>query len=397
MSHADSSEHAVHDRDPHGSDPAQRIGNSPDDVVGDVHPSPANIWFEAGLTNLCHNAVDRHVHERPDQAALVSISSETRTEEIVSYAQLLVEVERMAAILHGLGVGLGDRVLVYMPAIPQTVIAMLATVRLGAIHTVVSGDLRTAQLAQRIDDVEPAVIVTTDAGAQGGQTILYKTLLNSALRSTRHPISHVLLVDRKLAATHMHTTRDVDYGDLRSTVMDAIVPCERVPSSHLSYTLFGSDASSRSPELECDTGAHAVDVASDMSLTFGGVAGDVFWCTSDFASETGHRYIVYGPLLMGMTTVLYEGLPARPGDSAWWSVVDKHDVQIILSTRSELQALAPGDAAGAPDLPLPSLKHLFLAGEPVGEMGEMGSPSLSQQFGGRLRPLNAPPNSPPVA
>ena len=182
-------ERSIHERDTYWAEQASRIHwHRPFDTVCDVSNPPFVKWFDGGLTNLCHNAVDRHVHDRADQAALVFVSTETNTEETISYGQLLVEVERMAAILHGLGVGKGDRVLIYMPMIPQAVIAMLATVRLGAIHSVVFGGFASHALASRIDDATPSVIVTADAGARGGKVIPYKPLLDEALRQSAHRV-----------------------------------------------------------------------------------------------------------------------------------------------------------------------------------------------------------------
>ena len=361
-------ERSIHERDTYWAEQASRIHwHRPFDTVCDVSNPPFVKWFDGGLTNLCHNAVDRHVHDRADQAALVFVSTETNTEETISYGQLLVEVERMAAILHGLGVGKGDRVLIYMPMIPQAVIAMLATVRLGAIHSVVFGGFASHALASRIDDATPSVIVTADAGSRGGKVIPYKPLLDEALRQSTHTVPHVLLVDRKLAAAEMDTPRDVDYWDARSSVMDAIVPCEWVEATHPSYTLYTSGTTGKPKGVQRDTGGYAVALAASMEQVYCGKPGETFFCASDIGWVVGHSYIVYGPLLTGMTTIIYEGLPIRPDAAIWWSLVEKYKVNVMFSAPTAIRVLKKQDPDCLKRHDLSSLKQLFLAGEPLDE------------------------------
>ena len=361
-------ERSIHERDTYWAEQASRIHwHRPFDTVCDVSNPPFVKWFDGGLTNLCHNAVDRHVHDRADQAALVFVSTETHTEETISYGQLLVEVERMAAILHGLGVGKGDRVLIYMPMIPQAVIAMLATVRLGAIHSVVFGGFASHALASRIDDATPSVIVTADAGSRGGKVIPYKPLLDEALRQSAHRVPHVLLVDRKLAPAEMDTPRDVDYWDARSSVMDAIVPCEWVEATHPSYTLYTSGTTGRPKGVQRDTGGYAVALAASMEQVYCGKPGETFFCASDIGWVVGHSYIVYGPLLTGMTTIIYEGLPIRPDAAIWWSLVEKYQVNVMFSAPTAIRVLKKQDPDCLKRHDLSSLKQLFLAGEPLDE------------------------------
>jgi propionyl-CoA synthetase len=361
-------ERSIHERDTYWAEQASRIHwHRPFDTVCDVSNPPFVKWFDGGLTNLCHNAVDRHVHDRADQAALVFVSTETHTEETISYGQLLVEVERMAAILHGLGVGKGDRVLIYMPMIPQAVIAMLATVRLGAIHSVVFGGFASHALASRIDDATPSVIVTADAGSRGGKVIPYKPLLDEALRQSTHTVPHVLLVDRKLAAAEMDTPRDVDYWDARSSVMDAIVPCEWVEATHPSYTLYTSGTTGKPKGVQRDTGGYAVALAASMEQVYCGKPGETFFCASDIGWVVGHSYIVYGPLLTGMTTIIYEGLPIRPDAAIWWSLVEKYKVNVMFSAPTAIRVLKKQDPDCLKRHDLSSLKQLFLAGEPLDE------------------------------
>ncbi|OYV28849.1 MAG: propionyl-CoA synthetase, partial [Thiomonas sp. 20-64-9] len=201
---------------------------------------PFSAWFSGGLTNLCHNAVDRHLPERAGQAALVYVSTEAGQEVSYSYAELHREVQIMAASLQSLGVTQGDRVLIYMPMIPEAVFAMLACVRLGAVHSVVFGGFASVSLAARIDDAQPKVIVSADAGSRAGKVVSYKPLLDEALRLSQHPPEQVIVVDRGLADWARQQPRDVSYADLRTRHARAEVPCVWVDSTHPSYILYTS-------------------------------------------------------------------------------------------------------------------------------------------------------------
>jgi len=361
-------ERSLHDRDAYWAEQATRIEwHRPFDQVCDTSQPPFVQWFPGGLTNLCHNAVDRHVPHRPDQPALIHVSTETGKESIISYAQLFVEVQRMAAILRKLGVAKGDRVLIYMPMIPEAVIAMLATVRLGAIHSVVFGGFASHALASRIDDARPTVIVTADAGMRGGKVIPYKPLLDEALRLAEHLVPHVLLVNRGLAEAEMQAPRDVDYHRERKLDMDAVVPCEWVDSTHPSYTLYTSGTTGKPKGVQRDTGGYAVALAATMAQIYDGQPGEVFFSTSDIGWVVGHSYIVYGPLLAGMSTIIYEGLPIRPDAAIWWSLVEKYKVNVMFSAPTAVRVLKKQDPECLHRHDLSSLKHLFLAGEPLDE------------------------------
>ncbi len=339
----------------------------PFDSVCDDSQAPFTKWFAGGLINLCHNAVDRHVPHRPDQPALIHVSTETGAEQVLSYGQLFVEVQRMAAILRGLGVGRGDRVLIYMPMIPQAVIAMLATVRLGAIHSVVFGGFASHALASRIEDATPTVIVTADAGSRGGKVIPYKPLLDEALALSQHKVAHVLLVNRGLAEASMLAPRDVDYHQARREVLDALVPCEWVDATHPSYTLYTSGTTGKPKGVQRDTGGYAVALATSMAQIYCGKPGETFFCASDIGWVVGHSYIVYGPLLAGMSTIIYEGLPIRPDAAIWWSLVEKYKVSVMFSAPTAIRVLKKQDPDCLTRHDLSSLKHLFLAGEPLDE------------------------------
>ncbi|WP_374257491.1 propionate--CoA ligase [Aquabacterium sp.] len=361
-------ERSIQERDTYWAEQAARIDwHRPFDQVCDYHQPPFAKWFVGGQTNLCHNAVDRHLAARPDQAALIAVSTETNTEEIITFAQLHVEVQRMAAILQNLGVKKGDRVLIYMPMIAQAVIAMLATVRLGAIHSVVFGGFASHALASRIDDARPTVIVSADAGSRGGKVIPYKPLLDEALRVCSHPVEHVLLVDRGLAPAEMQSPRDVDYASARAAVLDAQVPCEWVDATHPSYTLYTSGTTGKPKGVQRDTGGYAVALASSMDQIYCGKPGETFFCASDIGWVVGHSYIVYGPLITGMSTIIYEGLPIRPDAAIWWSLVEKYKVNVMFSAPTAVRVLKKQDPDCLKRHDLSSLKSLFLAGEPLDE------------------------------
>lgn len=359
---------SVADRDVFWREQANRIDwHHSFEQVCDYSNPPFAKWFVGGQTNLCHNAVDRHVPARPDQPALIHVSTETGQEQVLSYGQLHMEVQRMAAVLQSMGVNRGDRVLIYMPMIPQAVIAMLATVRIGAIHCVVFGGFASHALASRIDDATPTVVVTADAGSRGGKIIPYKPLLDEALKLATHKVSHVVLVNRGLAPAEMITPRDVDYALARKLHMDAMVPCEWVESTHPSYILYTSGTTGKPKGVQRDTGGYAVALAASMEHIYQGRAGEAFFCASDIGWVVGHSYIVYGPLLAGMSTILYEGLPVRPDAAIWWSLVERYKVSVMFSAPTAIRVLKKQDPNCLKRHDLSSLKHLFLAGEPLDE------------------------------
>ena len=339
----------------------------PFDQVCDYSNPPFARWFVGGRTNLCHNAVDRHAALRGEANALIWVSTEVDREVVYTWAQLLAEVRRMAAILIELGVKAGDRVLIYMPMIPEAVFAMLACTRIGALHSVVFGGFASHSLASRIDDAEPAVIVSADAGSRGGKVIAYKPLLDEAIGLAAHQPARVLLVDRGLAPMARVPGRDADYAPLRAQHLDAQVPCTWVEATHPSYTLYTSGTTGRPKGVQRDTGGYAVALASSIPGIFLGEPGGTFFCTSDIGWVVGHGYIVYGPLIGGMATILYEGLPTRPDAAIWWSLVEKYRVTTMFSAPTAVRVLKKHDPALLKKYDLSSLKALFLAGEPLDE------------------------------
>ncbi|MBK5204520.1 MAG: propionate--CoA ligase [Polaromonas sp.] len=346
--------------------------HKPFDRVCNYDKPPFVNWFEGGQTNLCHNAVDRHLLDRADQAALIAVSSETGQEKAYTFKELHVEIQRMAASLQALGVQKGDRVLIYMPMIAEAAFAMLACARIGAIHCVVFGGFASGSLASRIDDATPKVIVSADAGSRGGKVVPYKPLLDEAIRLSSHQPDAVLLADRKLAPMAMVAGRDHLWPELREKHLDAQVPCEWLDSTAISYTIYTSGTTGKPKGVQRDTGGYAVALAASMKYIFDGRAGETYFSTSDIGWVVGHSYIIYGPLIAGMATILYEGLPTQgmdgqPNGGIWWSLVEKYKVTAMFSAPTAVRVLKKQDPALLKKYDLSSLRALFLAGEPLDE------------------------------
>jgi propionyl-CoA synthetase len=359
---------SIADRDAFWAEQARLVDwRTPPARTLDYSRPPFAKWFVGGTTNLCHNAIDRHLAARGEQAALVYISTETGDEKTYTYNQLYREVNRFAAILKGLGVGHGDRVLVYMPMVPEAVFAMLACARIGAIHSVVFGGFASVSLATRIDDAKPKVIVSADAGSRAGKPVPYKNLLDEAIKLSQFPPQKVVMVNRGLAEMPLVAGRDVDYGKLRAEHMNAEVPCEWLESSEPSYILYTSGTTGKPKGVQRDTGGYAVALASSMQQIFCCNPGDTYFCTSDIGWVVGHSYIVYGPLIGGCTTILYEGTPLRPDAGVWWSIVEKYKPVSMFSSPTAVRVLKKQDPALLKKYDLSSLKLLFLAGEPLDE------------------------------
>ena len=337
----------------------------PFETVCDDKQPPFVRWFAGGRTNLCHNAVDRHLAARAAQPALIHVSTETGSERIYSYGELHAEVQRMAAMLLGLGVKQGDRVLVYMPMIPEAAFAMLACARVGAIHSVVFGGFASPSLANRIDDAEPVVIVSADAGSRSGKVIAYKPLLDEAIRLAMHKPKKVLLIDRSLAPMSLEPGRDESYAALREQHLNAEVPCTWLDATHPSYTLYTSGTTGQPKGVQRDTGGYAVALAASMKHIFQCQAGETYFSTSDIGWVVGHSYIVYGPLIAGMATIMYEGLPIRPDAGIWWSLVEKYKVTVMFTAPTAIRVLKKQDPRHLAAHDLSSLRALFLAGEPL--------------------------------
>ena len=364
---------AFHERsikDPEGfwAEQAKLIDwHKPFDQVLDYSKPPFAKWYVGGKTNLCHNAVDRHLKDRADQQALISVSTETDQERTYTFKELHTEVNRMAAILKAHGVGKGDRVLIYMPMVAEACFAMLACTRLGAIHSVVFGGFASHSLASRIDDAKPKMVILADAGARGGKPVPYKPLLDEAITLSAHKPEKVLLIDRKLVEYNKVAGRDLDYATERAKVMDEQVPCEWLDATDPSYILYTSGTTGKPKGVQRDTGGYAVALASSMRHIYGGQPGEAMFTTSDIGWVVGHSYIIYGPLINGMATIMYEGTPLRPDAGIWWKLVEKYKVSVMFSAPTAARVLKKQDPAFLSKYDLSTLRAVFLAGEPLDE------------------------------
>ena len=368
MNYTDFHRRSLEDRDAFWSEQVRLIDwqTAPQQICDYSRP-PFARWFSGGTTNLCHNAVDRHLAGQSNSPALIYVSTETAEEKVYSFRDLHGEVQKMSAILLGLGVRKGDRVLLYMPMIPEAAFAMLACARIGAIHSVVFGGFASVSLATRIEDAAPKVVLSADAGSRGGKVVAYKPLLDQAIRLSAHKPESVVLVDRGLAPMEMTPGRDKDYAALREEHANAQVPCEWVEAEHPSYILYTSGTTGKPKGVQRDTGGYAVALAASMRHIFCGNRGERFFSTSDIGWVVGHSYIIYGPLLAGMATLLYEGLPTRPDAGIWWRLVEKYKVTAMFSAPTAVRVLKKQDAKFLKAHDLSSLRALFLAGEPLDE------------------------------
>ena len=381
--YADTYRHSIENPESFWGDEAQAIEwQKPFTRVLDDSRAPLLRWFVDGMTNICHNALDRHLDKRGDQAALIYVSTETNTEKTFSYRELHAEVNRVAAMIASLGVARGDRVLLYMPMVPEALFAMLACTRIGAIHSVVFGGFASSSLASRIDDATPKLILSTDAGSRSGKVIAYKPLLDEAIRLARHKPAHVVLLDRGLASMDRVDVRDVDWMTLRGTHLDAKVPCVWLESNEPSYVLYTSGTTGTPKGVQRDTGGHAVALAASLKYIFDPAAFSgkldaqsgrrTFFAASDIGWVVGHSYIVYAPLICGMATVMYEGLPTRgmdgePDPGIFWRIVAKHRVNVMFTAPTAIRVLKKHDPSHLTRHDLSSLDTLFLAGEPLDE------------------------------
>lgn len=341
--------------------------HKPFDKVLDDSKPPFAAWYVGGKTNLCHNAVDRHLDELGDKPALIYVSTEVNQEKVYTFRELHQEVQIAAAMLQKMGVEKGDRVLIYMPMIPEATFAMLACARIGAIHSVVFGGFASHSLASRIEDARPKVIVSADAGSRAGKAVPYKPLLDEAIERSSYKPSSVLMVDRGLVPFNAVAGRDQDYASLHKELVTAKVPVTWLESTDTSYILYTSGTTGKPKGVQRDVGGYAVALATSMKYIFMGEKGKTFFATSDIGWVVGHSYIIYGPLIAGMATVMYEGVPIRPDAGIWWKIVQDHKVSVLFSAPTAVRVLKKQDPAHLSKYDLSSLKALFLAGEPLDE------------------------------
>ena len=333
--------------------------------VLDRDASPLARWFPDGQLNTCHNALDRHADGgRGVQAALIYDSPVTGTRRTYTYAELRDEVARLAGALRGLGVERGDRVILYLPMVPQALMAMLACARLGAIHSVVFGGFAAHELAVRIDDARPRVVLSASCGLEGARTIAYKPLLDAALEEAAHAPEHCVILQRPELTATLEEGRDLDWDALVAGAEPA--GCVAVQATDPLYILYTSGTTGRPKGVVRDNGGHAVALAWSMPNVYDVHPGEVFWAASDVGWVVGHSYIVYAPLLVGATTVLYEGKPVgTPDAGAFWRVIEEHDVAALFTAPTAIRAIRKEDpeAKLLGGRSLPSLRTLFLAGE----------------------------------
>jgi len=360
---------SLEDREGFWAEQAQLVDwHTPFERVLDYSRPPFARWFVGGQTNLCHNAVDRHLAARGDQKALVWISTEVDRTQSFTYRELHGEVNRTAAMMRAMGVGAGDRVIIYMPNIPEAVFTILACARIGAVHSVVFGGFAAASLAARIDDASPRLMVTADAGSRMGKLVRYKPLVDESISLSRHPPENVLVFNRGLDPdVSMVKDRDVDWSALSLSTGGASVGCVWLESNEPSYILYTSGTTGRPKGVQRDVGGHAVALAASMKHIYCGEAGETMFATSDIGWAVGHSYIIYGPLIAGMTTILYEGVPVRPDAGVWWKIVQDYQVSVMFSAPTAIRVLKKHDSSYLAKYDLGSLEHLFLAGEPLDE------------------------------
>ena len=336
---------------------------APTRALDDAHP-PFYRWFPDGRLNVCHNALDRHVDAgRGEQAALIYDSPVTDTRRTYTYAQLRDEVAGFAGVLAGLGVGVGDRVVIYMPMIPEAAIAMLACARIGAVHSVVFGGFAPNELAVRIDDAEPSVIVSASCGIEGKKVLPYKPLLDEAVELAAHKPSKRVIFQRPQVVAEMGTD-DVDWATAMATATPA--PCVSVAATDPLYILYTSGTTGKPKGVVRDGGGYAVALNWTMPNVYAVAPGETMFTGSDVGWVVGHSYIVYAPLLAGATTVLYEGKPVGTPDAGqFWRVVAEYGVRSLFTAPTAFRAIKKEDPNGeyAARYDLSSLRYLYLAGE----------------------------------
>ncbi len=335
-----------------------------DKVLDDSNP-PFYRWFAGGLVNSCYNALDWHVaNGRAHQPALIYDSPVTGIVQTFTYQQLLDEVARFAGVLAAQGVQKGDRVIIYMPMVPETAVAMLACARIGAIHSVVFGGFAANELATRIDDAQPKLILSASCGIEVNRVIPYKPLLDKAIELAHHKPTHCIILQRPQERAEMVDGRDLDWMELMTNAQP--VECVPVAATDPLYILYTSGTTGIPKGVVRDNGGHLVALKWSMKNVYDADPGDVFWAASDMGWAVGHSYIVYGPLFHGCTTILYEGKPVgTPDPGAFWRVISQHNVKVLFTAPTAFRAIKREDPNGnyIRQYKLDNFRYLFLAGE----------------------------------
>jgi len=342
-------------------EPAQKVFDPAQGIYG--------RWFAGGVCNTCYNALDRHVAGgRANQTALIYDSPMTRSKAAYSYAELLAEVKTLAAVIADFGVGKGDRVILYMPMVPEAVMAMLACARIGAVHSVVFGGFAAKELATRIDDAKPKLILSASCGLEPGRVVAYKPLLDEAIKLASHTPPACMILQRPQAEAALTAGRDHDWASLHAKAKQdkKTADCVPVLATDPLYILYTSGTTGIPKGVVRDNGGHMVALKWSMKYLYGVEPGEVYWCASDVGWVVGHSYIVYAPLIHGCTSVLYEGKPVgTPDAGAFWRVISEHGAVALFTAPTAFRAIKKEDPKGEfiAKYDLSKFRTLFLAGE----------------------------------
>jgi len=337
------------------------------DKVFDASADVYGRWFAGAECNSCYNCVDRHVERgRADQAAIIYDSPITGAKRTLTYSDLLSDVQALAAVMADRGITKGDRVILYMPMVPEAAIAMLACARLGAVHSVVFGGFAANELATRIDDCEPKMIISASCGIEPGRVVAYKPLLDAAIATARHKVGSCVILQREQQVCDLIEGRDTDYAQAVAEARGRDVPCVPVKATDPLYILYTSGTTGQPKGVVRDNGGHMVALKWSMDAIYGIKPGEVYWAASDVGWVVGHSYIVYAPLLHGCTTILFEGKPVgTPDAGTFWRVIAEHGVVALFTAPTAFRAIKKDDPDGTfiGQYDLSAFRTLFLAGE----------------------------------
>jgi propionyl-CoA synthetase len=341
------------------------VWDKPFERVLDDSRAPLYRWFPGGMLNTCYNAIDFHVENgRAEQLAVIYDSPVTGVKRTFTYRELRAEVARFAGVLSALGVGKGDRVIIYMPMTPETLIAMYACARIGAVHSVVFGGFAAHELAVRIEDATPKVVLSASCGIEGTRLVEYKPLLDEALALCAHKPGRCVILQRPQRPCTLLAGRDLDWQEASAAAAPA--DCVSVAATDPLYILYTSGTTGMPKGVVRDNGGHAVALKWSMQAVYDARPGEVFWTASDFGWAVGHSYIVYAPLLYGCTTLIHEGKPVgTPDAGGFWRVIEEYRVKVLFTAPTAIRAIKREDAAGEHlrRRDISSLRYLFLAGE----------------------------------